>query len=267
MIPIVLLVALGQAAVPTGVPQPIGSPATWIGADDYPVAAMAAGHAGPVAVRLEIGRDGVPSSCVVTRSSGYTELDVGTCAVFMRRARFHPMLDEHEQPRTFAFDTRVAWVLPEPVRIDPVTHDFAIYTVWRFDRFGRPTGCEIHSDGPPPNPFLMPGPCEHYAPAPATDEMQPLANRGGEIVHRLTLRFGDRPITSRLPDGADLFRQVDARLEIAADGQLIACRESPIGGVSACSMFAGVRFRVARDGRPYSATAQLRLTRRTGITP
>jgi protein TonB len=58
--------------------KPVSQP-DWSDWHVYPPAALALNQQGRVTVETLVGSDGVPLACRVTRSSGYAELDTGTC--------------------------------------------------------------------------------------------------------------------------------------------------------------------------------------------
>jgi protein TonB len=70
---------------------PIGSPADWFRADDYPPAARRAHQQGTVAISLTVDQDGKAVKCDVVGTSGFPLLDSGTCEIALKRARFHPI--------------------------------------------------------------------------------------------------------------------------------------------------------------------------------
>ena len=56
----------------------------------YPPQARAAGQEGLVAFTVSLDRDGHPTSCQVTHSSGFVSLDEETCPVLLAHAEFAP---------------------------------------------------------------------------------------------------------------------------------------------------------------------------------
>jgi periplasmic protein TonB len=77
-----------------------------INPEDYPPLAMRQHHEGHVAYRLAYGPEGRATSCTVTSSSGYAELDEATCDITMKRARFAP-------GKTGTRDGTVDWHIPQ----------------------------------------------------------------------------------------------------------------------------------------------------------
>jgi TonB family protein len=102
----------GSGEPPATPAAPRGSPANFVSNDDYPAAALRAGHQGRSAVRLTISAHGIPSACAVTESSGTPLLDTHTCALMMRRGRFTAALDAAGRPTEGSVDLGLRWVLP-----------------------------------------------------------------------------------------------------------------------------------------------------------
>jgi protein TonB len=86
-----------------------GNPGQYFGRDNYPPAARRAGEEGPVSVRLTIGTDGRVSDCVVTGSSGSSDLDNTTCSFFKRRVRYSPAKDSEGNPAVDHVNQSVTW--------------------------------------------------------------------------------------------------------------------------------------------------------------
>ena len=83
--------------------------------EHYPVDARAKGQAGTVSYEAAIGRDGVLTRCTVTRSSGFRELDNGTCDAMVRYGRFHPRRDDRGRAIASIQTGTVVWRLPANV--------------------------------------------------------------------------------------------------------------------------------------------------------
>ncbi|MEO7410055.1 MAG: energy transducer TonB [Sphingomicrobium sp.] len=56
----------------------------------YPPRALAAGEQGIVGFKLTLDRDGDPTACVVTHSSGHALLDNETCGLLLLHAHYQP---------------------------------------------------------------------------------------------------------------------------------------------------------------------------------
>ena len=79
----------------------------------YPKRALAAGEQGLVAFRLTLDRDGHPTECQVTHTSGHKLLDNETCELLMMHAELKPPKDA-QGDRMAAFRTEgvINWRLP-----------------------------------------------------------------------------------------------------------------------------------------------------------
>jgi TonB family protein len=92
-------------------PEPI-APGNWITNDDYPSAALRAGESGTTLFRLSVSAEGKPTGCTVLESSGSTVLDLQTCAVAGRRARFKPATDKAGAAIPGIFAANFIWAMP-----------------------------------------------------------------------------------------------------------------------------------------------------------
>lgn len=73
--------------------SPVGSPAAWVTPDDYPQDVLHRGGQGTVAVAFVVDAQGAATQCRVTSTSGYRSLDIATCQLIERRARYSPARD------------------------------------------------------------------------------------------------------------------------------------------------------------------------------
>lgn len=99
-------------SLPIRPPRPLGSPAQWISDADYPAPDLRMGHAGRVGFTLDVTAAGRVTSCTVTVTSGYPSLDVATCNLLIRRARFQPGADGTGQPSSGTYSGAVRWQIP-----------------------------------------------------------------------------------------------------------------------------------------------------------
>jgi|GEM_PF-801779 len=65
----------------------------WIGPNDYPIDALRQGRGGRSGFQLTVSKDGSPLACDIFISSGSVDLDLQTCRLVMKRARFEPARD------------------------------------------------------------------------------------------------------------------------------------------------------------------------------
>jgi protein TonB len=93
-------------------PQPRREPAGYVSETDYPDAALLAKEEGRVAFSVEIGIDGHASNCMVTSSSGSSDLDASTCRLMVRRGRYTPARDNQGMPMSARIEQELNWKLP-----------------------------------------------------------------------------------------------------------------------------------------------------------
>lgn len=97
----------GQSAPPT-----LRNP-QFIGADDYPVQAVARGEQGNVSVMVGVDINGRVTACVVTRSSGSAFLDEASCRLIRSRAQFDPAVGNDGRPTSGVFTKTFTWKLTD----------------------------------------------------------------------------------------------------------------------------------------------------------
>lgn len=117
MVTLAILLAM-QAAPADGGPEvkgiaPVTNPGSWVTPDDYPVRALREEREGTTAFRLTIGKDGLPSDCEITTSSGHADLDARTCELLVARARFSVGRDAAGNPEGGTYSNRIRWVIPD----------------------------------------------------------------------------------------------------------------------------------------------------------
>lgn len=79
---------------------------------NYPRRALAAGEQGTVYFKVKIDRDGHPTECFVTHSSGHSALDGETCSLILMHAQFQPMRNAEGERATPYLEGAVNWKLP-----------------------------------------------------------------------------------------------------------------------------------------------------------
>ena len=95
---------------PNSQPTPINRQ-SWVGENDYPSAARANEEQGTVEFELAISASGAVENCVIIQSSGSTSLDLATCNLVKRRARFNPATDSLGRPISAKSKDRLTWRL------------------------------------------------------------------------------------------------------------------------------------------------------------
>ena len=106
-----------EALSPSGIvkrpsPIPKGNPGLWVNTNDYPSIALQNQIEGSTGFRVKVSPDGFVTECMITSSSGSSDLDQATCTNVVRRARFDPALDAQGKPISGAYSNRVRWQIP-----------------------------------------------------------------------------------------------------------------------------------------------------------
>jgi TonB family protein len=109
----------------------------------YPPAARRADEEGAVVVEDLVGTDGIPKACRIVRSSGYGELDSGTCDLFMQM-RFAPPRDALGRPAAASFIRRIVWLMTDDARPFVASGMAAELEL----RDGRIVSCNLTGTGP-----------------------------------------------------------------------------------------------------------------------
>jgi len=105
---------------PWALPRPgriTGGP-DWSNYEIYPRAALEQDLQGVVIFAVQVAADGRVRACGIIGSSGFAELDDGTCTLAMTM-RFEPRRDESGRAVESAYRTRVTWVLSDLFRLVP----------------------------------------------------------------------------------------------------------------------------------------------------
>ena len=87
---------------------------SWV-AKNYPRESLARGEQGIVNFAVELDSQARIDSCVVTKSSGYRQLDRATCDLIVRHADFAPAESDGKRVATIR-NGQVRWTLPEEYR-------------------------------------------------------------------------------------------------------------------------------------------------------
>ncbi|MEO1044585.1 MAG: energy transducer TonB [Pseudomonadota bacterium] len=95
-------------------PVPLIAPELWITTTDYPMKAALDGNEGDIEAELFVSDDGKVTGCDIIKSSGDSRLDMATCRLLRKRARFKPALDEQRQPISASYIYSYSWRLPPP---------------------------------------------------------------------------------------------------------------------------------------------------------
>jgi TonB family protein len=114
----------------------IGGP-DWSDPDIYPAAARRLEQQGAVGFVLLVGTDGRPRSCTISSSSGFAELDAGTCRLAMTMRFARPAAETTTR-------LRVAWLFAP----DPMPFVAQRMTATIGFRGGDVSSCALDGNGP-----------------------------------------------------------------------------------------------------------------------
>lgn len=201
-------------------------PAGWFGPDTYPLPALEERQKGRVGFRLAIDATGAVRRCDITRSSGFSALDAGTCALMMDRARFTPALDATGKPVPGSFVLAVNWELPAEGPEVPLAPGSWTQRI----RLGQGTtiaGCSFSIQGSVPSGF----PSQACAPqvleqivAPAAQRLHPEVPATLWILNSVAID-GFAPLaTVDVPEGFDVTDRLELDFQIGADGKTRQCK-------------------------------------------
>ncbi|MEL6531286.1 MAG: TonB family protein [Pseudomonadota bacterium] len=93
--------------------SPRNAPGGWITDRDYKTRWIREGREGVARFNLEISASGRVSNCEVVGSTGHSALDIATCRLITRRARFEPARDSSGAKVAGTFSSSVNWQIPE----------------------------------------------------------------------------------------------------------------------------------------------------------
>lgn len=191
--------------------------------DDYPLAAISRNEEGAVRVEVVITPAGRVGDCRILDSSNSPALDVTTCAILQRRARYSPARDNLGRPVEDRQTVRIRWHLEDAA--DPAPFNSWTYrTIARLDGLHRPVGCryEYGARG------VELANCDAIF-GMAKDV---LANRRDLPAGKpVSLIFEDRveanPAMTTIPTAATgrvLISSDSAEFEVSSEGELVKCR-------------------------------------------
>ncbi|KUO54730.1 MAG: hypothetical protein APF82_07085 [Sphingomonadales bacterium BRH_c42] len=92
---------------------PRNDPARWVTDSDYRSRWIREGLQGTANFRLEIAANGQVNACKITRSTGHAALDLATCELITRRARFTPATDGNGAAARGVYTSSIRWQLPD----------------------------------------------------------------------------------------------------------------------------------------------------------
>lgn len=124
---ILLLVLLGSASIAVATETPDQRAQREVRnvkvmMEHYPKASLRAGEQGSVLFNLSLDRDGAPTGCEVTRSSGYKRLDDATCDLVLRYAIFQPNHNDTGGKMAMTSEGALNWAIPDRAQIEAASH-------------------------------------------------------------------------------------------------------------------------------------------------
>lgn len=92
--------------------RPRNDPRAWVTTADYRSSWINREMTGVARFQLVVGMGGRVQSCRITASSGHPELDMATCDLVTRRARFEPARNGEGETTGGTYSSAVSWDLP-----------------------------------------------------------------------------------------------------------------------------------------------------------
>lgn len=147
------IVQVSAATESSQSPQ-LRNPQALITYEDYPTESVRRNEYGIVSIVITVSAEGKVSSCQVTESSGFATLDLATCSLYKKRARFEPAKDAEGLPIEGKYRLSSSWGLEEhqprttidvPLQVSSVPSDYRSPVKARllFDATGHVTACEV----------------------------------------------------------------------------------------------------------------------------
>lgn len=93
--------------------KPKGNPGKWVTNDDYRPRWIQEELSGTARFTLQIDARGKVTGCTITRSTGHPALDMATCDLVTKRARFDAARDGNGKPVAGTYSNAVKWSIPE----------------------------------------------------------------------------------------------------------------------------------------------------------
>jgi TonB family protein len=197
-------------------PRPASDASQWVTPDDYPEAAMVEARSGVTSVEMVIGRDGMPRTCSIRRSSGHADLDRAACSAMMARARFIPATGSDGRNRSGIATRRIRWQLPEESAEGAIPEDLAALlppglvgisghmVTYVVHPDGRVSDCMVQQMGPVEASEPPPINCETLSSTPQVPAVGP---DGRPVVRRMVYTYvaidQDPSAVPALPSTAD----------------------------------------------------------------
>lgn len=145
-----------QAPAATDLSQPpqLRNPEALVTYEDYPTESLRRNEYGIVSMVVNVSKEGKVIACKITESSGFAALDLATCSLFKKRAKFKPAKDAAGSPIEGEYRLSNSWGLEEhqprttidvPLQVSSVPSDYLSPVKARlfFDATGHVTACQV----------------------------------------------------------------------------------------------------------------------------
>lgn len=150
----VLNAVQGPGATDLSQPPKLRNPQAVITYQDYPEEVLSRNEYGIVTILLHLSKEGKVTACDVTESSGSAKLDMMTCSLLKKRARFDPAKDATGSPIESEYRLANSWGVDQnqprttvdiPLQVSVIPSDYRSPVKARliFDATGHVTACEI----------------------------------------------------------------------------------------------------------------------------
>ena len=200
---------------PPYLPLHVLSQPDWSDYDVYPLEARELEQEGVVMPGILVGKDGVPKACRIEQSSGYAELDNGTCDLVLQM-RFAPPRDAQGRNVEASFHVRLIWGLSDPTPFGPAR----IAALLTLDR-RQVTACTLEQSGSVPAEWVkLACPTITHEPAFYLASARPGERQAVVVVE---VRPAGTPPTPQ-PPHARLAAQRLTEFEVTREGALRNCR-------------------------------------------
>jgi TonB family protein len=272
-----LIIAVAAQAAPAPPPTdpaqpatPVESLATYVSANDYPVAALRRGSQGSVGFTLTISPEGRVTNCTISSSSGDADLDASTCRLMTMRARFQPARDRLGRPVQDRFSSRINWRLqggePELTRFEPFRMASTISTSG-----DGSLSCRVEVNGEASTTASGEN-CRAMLPYPGMEFPSRPGSRTEFTVAVAFTPTGASPVAVGARDYGTVAGSAEAEITIGPEGTIENCRVIQVSGGAAsapdyCQFLTGggtPGFETTKDERP--RTGRLRVTAYVRVT-
>ena len=176
-----------------------------------------------MAIDAAVDPTGRVTGCNVTTSSGSLSLDLATCSIIQRRARFTPAQDGAGRAVADRVQARIRWVLPPARPIPYADHRMAL--IFPTDAAGLVTGCRVEAsvETPKDNRACASTMDEARLVSAAMAKRFAVANREVVLEQGLLVGGSDRARAIGRRSGETFGEMLVLALEFDAGGAVVDC--------------------------------------------